>query len=455
MKRTVLSLLIAAATVYSQTGDYLGTIQIPSAGVKLRIALHIVKEADGAWKGSVDSLDQGARGLPVKLTIDGKAIRFSSNVGMSYEGQFNEAGTEIEGTAVQGPQKMALHFKKVDKIEEARRPQHPKRPFPYGEEEAVVQSGKIKLGGTLTLPKGDGPFGAVIFLTGSGAQDRDETLFEHKPFLVLSDLLTRAGYATLRMDDRGVGKSGGMLAYSNIDDLAGDAIAMFEFLKTRKEINPAKIGFLGHSEGGVTGPLAASKVKDAAFVIMLAGTGVPGDEILYEQGQAGLKAAGAPPQQLAFQLALQKKFVPLVKEETDNAVLSRKIQEAWTQLKEENPMAKAAEAQIGPSLQQFLLPTLQGFIRHDPRPVLAELKCPVLALNGTLDTQVLSYQNLPAITAALTKANHADFTIVSLPRLNHLFQNAQTGALNEYGQIEETMSPRVLDLIAQWLKARI
>lgn len=445
---------IACLGLAAQSGDYLGMIEIPSAGVKLRMALHLVKQEDGSWKGAVDSLDQGARGLPVQVTIEGRAIRFGSGFGMTYEGQFNEAGDAIEGAAMQRGQRMTLNFRKVDKIEPPRRPQTPQRPFPYREEEVVVPSGSIKLGGTLSMPPGDGPFPAVIFLTGSGAQDRDETMFDHRPFLVISDLLVRNGIATLRLDDRGVGKSAGMLAYSTIQDLAGDAAAAFEFLKTRKEIQASKIGYLGHSEGGITGPLAATRTG-AAFVILLAASGVPGDEILMEQGQAALRAAGGSAELRAFQARFLGTFLPLVKSVTDNTVLAQKIREAWEKWKAEDPQAAAADAQVAPQLQQFLLPALQGFVRHDPRPVLAALNCPVLAINGGLDTQVSLQQNLPAIAAALSKAANPDFTVAGIPQLNHLFQTAKTGAIPEYMQIEETISPRVLDLILHWLKARI
>lgn len=434
----------------AQLGDYQGALQV-NPSTSLRLALHITKDEAGKWKGAVDSLDQGARGIPVQLTIENKTVRFGSPIGMSYEGTLSDTG--IAGTFSQNGMKLPLNFKKVDKIEEAKRPQTPKRPFPYTEEEVVVESGKIKLGGTLSLPKGEGPFPAVIFLTGSGAQDRDETVFEHKPFLLISDHLARQGLATLRLDDRGVGKSAGILAYSTIDDLASDAVAAFGFLKTRKEINAKRIGFLGHSEGGITGPLAAVRLgAEAAFVIMLAGTGVPGDEILYEQGLAVLKAANATPETLASQSRFHKTFLPLVKSERENGELARKIREAWEKLKAEDSAAAAADKRIAPQLQALLLPSMQSLIRHDPRPVLSQLTCPVLALNGTLDLQVIAEQNLPAIGQALAKARHADYTIVSLPRLNHLFQTAKTGTVGEYGQLEETIAPQVLELIASWLK---
>jgi pimeloyl-ACP methyl ester carboxylesterase len=444
-------LLLALLLSQAQVGDYLGSLQV-NPSISLRLGLHIVKDDSGAWKGTVDSLDQGARGIPVQLTIEGKSVRFGSAIGMSYEGALTDTG--IAGFFSQGGARIPLDFKKVDRIEEARRPQTPKRPFPYTEEEVAVQSGPIKLGGTLTLPKGDGPFPAVIFLTGSGAQDRDETIFEHKPFLVISDHLTRNGFATLRLDDRGVGKSGGVLPNSTLDDLAGDAGAALEYLKTRKEIQAKRIGFLGHSEGGITGPLAAVRTGEAAFVILLAGTGVPGDELLYEQGQLGLKASGADAATLAFQTKFHKTFLPLVKTEKDNAVLAPKVLEAWRKMKADDPLAAAADKQIAPQLQMLLMPAMQSLIRHDPRPVLSELTCPVLALNGTLDTQVSAEQNLPSIAQALAKGKHPDYTVVSLRHLNHLFQTAKSGAVGEYGQIEETLAPQVLDVITAWLKSK-
>ncbi len=443
--------LVLTLLFQAQIGDYLGTLQV-NPSTSLRLGLHILKDDEGEWKGTVDSLDQGARGLPVQLTIEGQSIKFGSTIGMSYEGALSDSG--IAGFFSQNGMKLPLNFKKVDKIEEAKRPQTPKRPFPYSEEEVVVRSGKIKLGGTLSIPKGEGPHPAVIFLTGSGAQDRDETLFEHKPFLVISDHLVKQGFATLRLDDRGVGKSDGILAYSTIEDLAGDGVAALDFLKTRKEINSKRIGFLGHSEGAITGPLAAVRTGEAAFVIMLAGTGVPGDEVLLEQGQAALKAAGAPPETLAFQAKFHKTFLPLVKAEKDNAVLARKIREAWDKLKSEDPAAAAADKMISPQLQMFLAPSMQSMIRHDPRPVLSQLNCPVLVLNGTLDLQVSAEQNLPAIGQALAKAKHADYTIVSLRHLNHLFQTAKTGAIGEYGQIEETIATQVLELVVTWLQSK-
>lgn len=457
--RTLLrwTLALAAATAFAQTGDYLGTVQV--GVVKLRLALHIVKTPDGAFQATVDSLDQGARGLPVDLTLTGNAVRFTGRNGMTYEGEMSADFQSIKGAMQQNGQRLPLDFAKVDKIEGPNRPQTPQRPFPYKEEEVTISNNGITLGGTLSLPhNATSPVPAAIFLTGSGAQDRDETLFEHKPFLVISDMLVRAGIATLRLDDRGVGKSTGNLTQSTIDDLASDALAAFQFLKTRKEIQPTAIGFIGHSEGAITGPLAAARAGSgpggAAFIVMLAGGGVPGDEILMEQGQAALRANGAAQQILDFQRAFHQAFLPVVKAEPDPANLPGKLTAAFEKLKAENPIANMAAAQLEPQIKQFASPSLRSFIRHDPRPSLEQLKCPVLAVNGSLDIQVIASQNLPAIAAALAKAGNQDFTIANLPGLNHLFQAAKTGTIGEYGQIEQTISPRLLDLLSGWFKTR-
>lgn len=447
--------LAATVACHAQTGDYLGAVQI--GVVKLRLALHIVKTAEGALQATVDSLDQGARGLPVDLTINGSAVRFTGRNGMTYEGEITADFQAIKGAMTQNGQRLPLDFAKVDKIEGPKRPQTPARPFPYKEEEVTVTSANgVMLGGTLSLPQyATSPVPAAIFLTGSGAQDRDETLFEHKPFLVISDMLVRAGIATLRLDDRGVGKSTGNLAQSTMEDLASDALAAYEFLKARKEINPARIGFIGHSEGAVTGPMAAARTTGgAAFVVMLAGPAVPGDEILLEQGQAVLKATGAAPQMQEFQRALHQAFLPVVKAEPDPAKLPEKLAAAFEKLKAENPIAAMAAQQIEPQIRRFAVPSMRSFIRHDPRPVLEQLQCPVLAIYASLDLQVVARQNLPAVATALAKAGNKDFTIANFPGLNHLFQTAKTGAISEYAQLEETIQPRVLDLLTSWLKNR-
>jgi fermentation-respiration switch protein FrsA (DUF1100 family) len=360
-------------------------------------------------------------------------------VGGSFEGKLNDAGTEIEGSWRQGTP-LPLVLEKVEKVTVLVRPQEPKPPFPYQAHDVTFENkaAGLTLAGTLTVPTGKGPHPAVILITGSGPQDRDESLMGHKPFAVLADHLTRQGIAVLRYDDRGAGKSTGNFATATTNEFATDASAAVDYLKARPEIAGTRIGLCGHSEGGVVAPIVASQRSDVAFVVLLAGTGVNGEQVLYEQGQAILKAGGAAPDALEAQLATQKRIFAILREETDMA-------KAAARLKEVLP---GSERQI----QSMTSPWMRNFLVYDPATALRKLKCPVLALNGELDTQVLPAQNLPAIEAALKEAGNRDVTITRLPGLNHLFQTAKTGGPGEYGQIEETMSPVALNTISAWIR---
>jgi len=459
IERLVTGAFFAATVVLGQpaapAGDWLGVLD---AGVKLRLALHIGKAADGSWQLTWDSPDQGARGLAGKLTIEGETIRLDLRVA-TYEGTLDKGGAEISGTFTQGGRTLPLVFKKVDKIPEANRPQHPRRPFPYREEEVTVESAGVKLAGTLTLPRGEGRFPSLLLLTGSGPQDRDETLFEHKPFLVLADHFTRRGFAVLRVDDRGVGKSGGSLATVTMEDLAADAVAGVEFLRSRAEVDPAKIGLAGHSEGGVVAPLAAARKPEVAFLVLLAPSGVTGEELLYAQSAEILKAAGVAEAAIERQRQFQGLMFQAVKEETDSAAVAKRIRAGIETLKSElSPAEQAALGDLDKGLdaevRRLNSPWMRHFLTYDPAPVLRNVRRPVLVLIGELDRQVPPKQNLPAITSALAAGGNADFTVACLPKLNHLFQTARTGSPGEYGQIEETFAPAALEVIAAWLERR-
>ncbi len=243
------------------------------------------------------SPDQGANNIPISsISLKDNVLTFESKViGAKFTGKKNEKGTAFEGEFNQGGAKFPLTLTKTDKITERARPQTPKPPFPYRAEDVKYENkaGGVKLAGTLTLPPGAGPFPAVILITGSGAQDRDESMLGHKPFLVLADYLTRRGVAVLRVDDRGVGGSTGSIKTSTSEDFAGDVLAGLEFLKGRKEIDRKKIGLIGHSEGGIIAPIAAARSKDVAFIVLMAGTGLPGSQIVEAQGQLILKAGGS------------------------------------------------------------------------------------------------------------------------------------------------------------------
>ena len=301
--------MLAACPGFAQApplaGNWAGTLEAGAA--RLRLVLHVTAGESGLT-AKIDSVDQGAMGIPVTtITQQGLDVRLELRPLMaSYEGRLNKEGTEIAGQWRQGGAALPLVFKRSEAG--LARPQDPKKPYPYREEEIVVENkaGGVKLAGTLTLPNGKGPFPAVMLLTGSGAQDRNEAVFGHRPFLVLADHLTRQGIAVLRTDDRGVGGSTGKPALSTYEDLAGDVLACIEFLKARKEIHPKQIGLAGHSEGASIGMVAAGRSPEIAFLILLAGPGVSGEQLMYEQSKMIARLPGGSERVAALNRKLQE-----------------------------------------------------------------------------------------------------------------------------------------------------
>ena len=339
----------------------------------------------------------------------------------------------------------------------AARPQEPKKPYPYDEEEVSYENkgGGVKLAGTLTLPRTKGPFPVVVLITGSGPQNRDEELLGHKPFLVLADHLTRGGIAVLRVDDRGVGGSTGSVPSSTSEDFAGDVLAGIEFLKTRTEINSNQIGLIGHSEGGLIAPMVAARSTDVAFIVLMAGPGLRGEEILYLQGELIAKASGVPDKAIASNRAAQQAIFGVLKEEHDNAVAEKRIRENFlkitAEMSDEQKRVSRIEATLAAQLKMVLTPWFRYFLTYDPKQALMKVSCPVLAINGEKDLQVPPDENLRVIEQTLAAAKNPDYKVVKLPGLNHLFQTCKTGTLTEYASIQETMSPVALDVISDWI----
>jgi pimeloyl-ACP methyl ester carboxylesterase len=433
------------------------------AGMSLRIVVHISKTAEGKLTAKMDSPDQGARGLKVDaINLDKVKLTFEmKDILGKYDGKLNAEGTEAAGTWTQAGSSLPLTLKKTDKATEVRRPQTPRGPFPYKVVDISYPNkpGGVTLAGTLTEPEGAGPFPALVLISGSGAQDRDETIFEHKPFLVLADTLTRRGVAVLRVDDRGVGGSTGSTSASTSDDFAGDVLAGIAYLKTRAEIDPRRIGLLGHSEGGIIAPMVAARSPDVAFIVLMAGTGLPGEEILYLQGQAMMKAMGANEKALKHQLVIQKLLFEIVKAEKDEKVAEAKMTESlknWSNtLSEDDRKAlgdvERLKALISGQLKMASSPWFRYFLGYDPRPALAKVRCPVLALVGEKDRQVPAKENLSQIESTLKAAGNSQVTVRELPGLNHLFQKCQTGAISEYAELEQTIDPSGLGVIADWI----
>jgi pimeloyl-ACP methyl ester carboxylesterase len=325
------------------------------------------------------------------------------------------------------------------------RPQTPKPPFPYSAEEVAFDSAPgVKLAGTLTLPPGRGPFPVAVLIVGSGPHDRDETIFGHKPFLVVADDLTRRGIAVLRYDKRGVGGSSGRAPNVTTADFALDAKAAVAFLKTRLEIDAKRIGLIGHSEGGEIAPMVAADDRSVAFVVLMAGPGVPGDQLLLAQSRALLQAQGAPEAAIASAEQANRKIYDIVKTDVGDDEAKARIEALLTGMGMGADQARAAAA-------QSVLPWVRWFVRYDPRPALERLRCPVLAIDGSKDLQVPAAQNLPEIRKALK--DDPDATVLELPGLNHLFQTASSGTVSEYGTIEETIAPAALKAIGDWVAA--
>lgn len=335
------------------------------------------------------------------------------------------------------------------------RPQEPKGPFPYEEEEVKYSNltADATLAGTLTLPRSEKPSPAVLLIAGSGPVDRNETVFGHKPFLVIADHLTKQGFAVLRVDKRGVGQSTGNYTISTSVDFAADVLAGIEYLKTRKEVDAEQIGLIGHSEGGLIAPMVAVKSHDVAFIVLMAGGGITGEATVYAQETLISRAMGVTEEQISHQLDLQKQVLSVIKNEPDLEKAEKLLREiiakqlANLPKEEQQTSADLMEAQMKRCNSKWF----RYFLTYDPITSLKHLNIPVLVINGELDCQVPPKQNLPLIAKALEAAGNRNYTIIEFPKLNHFFQTCETGSILEYGKIEETIAPVVLDTLSDWI----
>ena len=434
------------------------------AGLQLRLVLHVQKTEDGGMLGKLDSPHQGAKGLKVdSVTLEATKLTFELKaINASYEGTLSADGNEAVGTFTQNGGKLPLALKKTNKVTEVRRPQTPKPPYPYKVEELTYRNepAGITLAGTLTVPEGPGSHPAVILISGSGAQDRDETILQHKPFHVLADTLTRRGIAVLRVDDRGVGGSTGSVSRSTSDDFAGDVLAGIAVLKSRPDINARKIGLIGHSEGAIIAPIVAARSRDVAFIVLLAGTGFPGSEIMLMQARLIGKAIGVTEKDLDKQKEMQKRLFKIMKTETDPNKAGPEMRQALKNFLSDLSPAKRKQAGDIESLAATEIEKLESpwsrfFLTFDPRPTLAKVRCPVLALNGEKDLQVPPKEDLAEIKKALKRGGNTRVTARELPGLNHLFQTCKTGSVSEYAQIEETIAPSALAVIGDWIDEQV
>lgn len=407
----------------AQTGSWSGDLEV--RGMKLPLVFHLDEE-----NPTVDSPAQGAKGIPIQFTREEGRITISvPMINASYEGNFED--NKITGTFKQNG--LILPLTLFPGEEKTKRPQTPQPPFPYSEEEVSFSNGDAVLKGTLTLPKNftaDTP--VVLMVTGSGLQNRDEEIFEHKPFAVISDALARNGIASLRYDDRGFGDSTGDAVNCTTDDLKEDALSGINFLRQRFN----KVGVLGHSEGGTIAIMLAADGK-ADFIVSLAGMVVSGKETLIQQNHLALTEAGYPEK--------------TVKDYCDLLALVFDNDESVSQQLNNSDLPLPLKNNLQIVIEQIKSPYMQYFLSLDMRNRLGEISCPVLAFNGSKDTQVSCKENLEALSNGLS--NNSLNAIKCFDGLNHLFQHCNTGSITEYATIEETISPDVLVGISEWIKA--
>ena len=441
-------------------GIWQGTLQAP--GAQLRLIVKIRDDA-GALTGTLDSIDQGARDLPIDtIRFAGGKLEFEMRaIGGRFAGAL-AAGGEIVGTWSQGGGSLPLTLRRDANVPVVARPQEPTRPLPYREQEVSYDSEPgVRLAATLTLPAGQGPFPAVVLITGSGPQDRDESLLGHRPFYILADSLTRRGIAVLRADDRGFAKSTGDFAAASSEAFATDALAGVGYLAARSDIRADAIGLVGHSEGGLVAPLAATRdapeTQNIAFLVLLSGPGVPLGEILIEQNRLILAASGAPTAVIDTQVGMLERLIEVALNEADRDRAATAMRSALTDFAATLPEAARAQiaARIEPQVQQMNSVWMRWALAYDPMPALRALDVPVLALFAERDLQVPPAQNRAPLEAALREAGHPKSLVVELPGLNHLFQTAATGSPAEYATIEETMNPAALNLLGDWITARV
>lgn len=445
------------------SGHWEGSIEAPTGPLVVMVDL---AETDGAWSGSIDIPAQGARDLPlsgVSVDLDSGAVRFTIN-GVPGEPTFEGtlADSEITGSFRQGPATLPFRLgRETVEVEGPPRPQEPKPPFPYDAEEVEYQNGDITIAGTLTLPPGDARVPAALLISGSGAMNRDLELGGHKTFLVLADHLTRLGIAVLRVDDRGVGGSTGNTLQSTSRDKAGDVLAGVRFLRGHARVDAERVGLIGISEGGMVAPLAVNRVEpgQVAFAVLLAGTAVPGGDVLRRQLRRIAAANGASAEMIERLAALQDRALEIMGSEMPHAEAAAVLREVAAEQMAVQPetaqlSGEPLETALSQVVESNLSPWFRFFIRYDPGPALGGLHVPTLALFGEKDTQVDADQNQSVMEAALAGSRNPDVTIRRLPGLNHLFQTAGTGSPAEYAHIEETMAPEVLDLIGSWIAER-
>ncbi|PSQ97894.1 MAG: hypothetical protein BRD55_00365 [Bacteroidetes bacterium SW_9_63_38] len=430
--------------------NWVGAISLGQT--ELRVVFRLQTDAQGDLTGTMDSPDQGATDIPISQVLvseDTLRLRIPSIAG-AYVGVYKDSIQAVEGVWVQGGRRLPLTLKSTDEPPVVRRPQEPSLPYPYKSTTVAFRNEEagITLNGTLTYPAdAEGPVPGTVLVAGSGPSNRNAALMGHKPFLVLADALTRRGMAVLRFDERGVGASGGSQEGATTADFATDVVAAVEALSERPEVAENEIGIIGHSEGGLIAPMVAPQSDHVSFLVLLAAPGLPGDVILADQLDRRIRARGGNRRIRSLQKGTQKRIFKILQQDTDSAETVSQLKKVMVQSR-----GISGEQAINSEVERLMDPWLRFFVTHDPRPTLRTVDVPVLALAGSKDQQVAPDTNQAAIAEALNADDNSDVTVRTLKGLNHLFQTAETGAPDEYGQIEETFAPKAIEIIATWIE---
>lgn len=453
-------------------GVWNGTLHVPPKDIP--VVFHIARDSAGKWIASFDSPSQNAFGLPVSevLTKADSVILKMAVINGRYAGVLAGDQKTIDGQWFQGSGSLPLTVTRTNDIatvKEQRRPQTPKPPFAYRTKDVEYWNADktIRYGGTLTYPNAEAgnarreSFPAVILITGSGQQDRDETLYGHKPFAVIADNLTKHGFLVLRVDDRGMGNSTGDFSQATSLDFARDVEAGLDFLEAQPEVNKEKIGLVGHSEGGMIAPIVADERKEVKFIVLLAGPGEPCADLLEQQSEAVSLSQGLTPAEAKAGSRFGRIVIDEINKNQDSATTLRVIREKIAAMSKTIDTATMAKIRrrSGVSRDEMILQTFSTmsgkwfryFLAFDPQPYLQKLHCKVLALNGSKDVQVVAASNLAGIRSALQKSSSPEYDVIELPGLNHLFQTCIKCSPSEYGELEETFSPKALETMDEWL----
>ncbi len=451
---------------YSFKGSWEGKLNI---GKEIRVTLNIKDTGGHKFFGTMDSPDQMAYGVPCdSVIVYNDSVKITiSNGQYVYHGRMADSNL-IAGVFCKGNSKLPLTLTKTYHPFAPNRPQTPKPPFPYTSEDVTYHSAdhSIQYGATITIPKGKGPFPALLLITGSGQQNRDEEIAAHRPFAVIADYLTQKGYIVLRVDDRGIGKTTGDFKSSTTEDFMNDAKVSLNYLRSRQEVDKQKIGLLGHSEGGMIAPMIAATEKDINFIILLAGPGVKIRQLMEEQNAAVLEKSGVSKATIDSYLVLYKEIIESAINAGGDAQFTYAVENEvkdWIAKTPAKIVSEATHIYDNNSRDQYsdkMVKALSSkwykyFLAADPQVYLEKLSCKVLALNGEKDVQVIAKSNLAGIKTSLAKSKSPIYNTVEMKGMNHLFQKCTICSVQEYAQLEETFSPDALKTISDWLNTNV